>query len=386
MRTRHISEESGFSLAEALVAMTIMTIVMGGVFHAMATAMDATRLVKGVTSMNQGLALSMDAMVRDLTAVGQGLPVGRRIGIPSGGGAQPIIRPGPGQVGACPGVTTFPAMPSLAAVSAGAGKGPAIEGVCTDVITVLMADSSFENVGVAAIAANGTTLTIDDDVNISDANLNDNIRAGDFLMLTKGSNSTLMAVTQVANQVVTFGADDRLRLNQFDTGLVMQGTINQLRAAAPVDTAIPQPDPANPGRTIPGPTVATRIRMVTYYVDTTTTPEHPRLTRILNAGAPNAIGFEAHGLRFSFDLFDGNTNPTAVAMTPADLVNNGPCGVMLPGQTVGNFESQCANKIRKVNVMLAMRSANIDRRLKDYHRNTLFTQVALRNLTFSDQY
>ncbi len=103
MRTRHISEESGFSLAEALVAMTVMTVVMGGVFHAMATAMDATRLVKGVTSMNQGLALSMDAMVRDLTAVGQGLPVGRRIGIPSGGGAQPIIRPGPGQVGACPG-------------------------------------------------------------------------------------------------------------------------------------------------------------------------------------------------------------------------------------------------------------------------------------------
>lgn len=367
--------------------MAVMTVVMAGVFQAMSTAMDATRLVKDVTSMNSTLGTSMDAIVRDLTAVGQGLPVGRRIGIPNGAGAEPIIRPGPGQVGQCPGVTNFPDASSLASLTVGAGLGHAIENVCTDVITVLMADSSFESVGVSAIAADGTTITIDDDWDISDGvTLADNLRAGDFLMLMKGSSSTLLAITEVAGQTVTFGADDRLGLNQFDPGLAMQGTINQLQAAAPVDPVVPQADPVNAGRTIPGPTVATRIRMVTYYVDATTTPTRPRLTRIINAGAQNVIGFDVHGLTFSYDLFDGDTNPTAVRMTNADLVSGGPCGVRLPGQTTSNFESQCANKIRKVNVMLAMRSRGMDRRLKDYQRNTLFTQVALRNLTFTDQY
>jgi hypothetical protein len=73
-------------------------------------------------------------------------------------------------------------------------------------------------------------------------------------------------------------------------------------------------------------------------------------------------------------------------MTAADLVDDGPCGPMADGQSVANYESMCANKIRKVNVMLAMRSRGKSRNLNDFHRNTLFTQVSLRNLTFTDQY
>ena len=387
MSTRHTSSEAGFSLIESIVAMAIMLLVMGGVFSAMSTAMEANNYVKQMTAMNSSLGTSMDAIVRDLLQVGQGLPVGRRIEVPNGPGSNPIRRPGPGLVGQCQGVTNFPVAASIAAVSAGANLGPAVNGVCTDVITVLMADSSFESVGVASIAATGTSLIVDDDVDITGGPaISDDLRAGDLVMLSKGSYTTLLSVSGVVNQTVTFAVNDTLNLNQFDAGLNMQGTINQLRASAPVDPTVPAPDPNNAGRTIPGPTLATRIRMITYYVDTVINARSPRLMRIVGGGVPQAVGFDVHNLTFSYDLFNGDTNPTAVRMLPADLNSGGPCGIRLPTQTPAVFESTCANRIRKVNVMLAMRSETINRRLGDYNRNTLFTQVSLRNLSFQDQY
>jgi hypothetical protein len=57
------------------------------------------------------------------------------------------------------------------------------------------------------------------------------------------------------------------------------------------------------------------------------------------------------------------------------MLGGGACGV-----------SPCSpNQIRKANVVLAIRSA---RRMKEsgYQHNTLFTQVAMRNLSFVDQY
>jgi prepilin-type N-terminal cleavage/methylation domain-containing protein len=387
MSTRHTSSEAGFTLIETIVAMAIMLVVMGGVFSAMTTAMEANTYVKQMTAMNSSLGTSMDAIVRDLLQVGQGLPVGRRIEVPNGPGANPIIRPGPGQVGQCQGVTSFPVASSIAAVSAGANLGPAVNGVCTDVITVLMADSTFESAGVASIADTGASLIVDDDWDISGgATVTDDLRAGDLLMLSKGSYTTLMTVSGVVDQTVTFAVNDTLRLNQFDAGLNMQGTINQLRASAPVDPTVPQVDPNNGARTIPGPTLATRIRMITYYVDTVLNPNSPRLMRIVGGGTPQAVGFDVHGLTFSYDLFNGDTNPVGVRMTPANLASGGPCGIKLASMTDAVFESTCANRIRKVNVMLAMRSENINRRLGDYQRNTLFTQVSLRNLSFQDQY
>jgi prepilin-type N-terminal cleavage/methylation domain-containing protein len=387
MTTRRTAGEAGFSLLEVIVSMAIMLIVMAGVFQAMSTAMEAQDYVKQVTSMNSNLGTAMDAVVRDLLQVGQGLPVGRRIDVPNGAGATPIVRPGPGIVGACPGVTSFPAASSLAAVTSGAGLGPAVNNVCTDVITVLMADAMFESVGVASIVSAGTSLIIDDDVDITGGpTTTDDLRAGDLLMLSKGSFTTLMTVSSVANQTVTFTGGDTLNLNQFDAALNVDGTINQLRAAAPVDPTVPQPDPANNARTIPGPTLATRIRMITYYVDTVINPRSPRLMRIVGGGVPQAVAFNVHGLTFSYDLVNGDTNPTAVRMTPADLVTGGPCGSMVAGQSTDNFQSICANRIRKINVMLALRSETENRRIGDYHRNTLFTQVSLRNLSFQDQW
>jgi hypothetical protein len=182
----------------------------------------------------------------------------------------------------------------------------------------------------------------------------------------------LVAVTGVVGQTITFAPGDALGINQFDAGLVMLGTMNRLRATAPVDDPAPI---VNAGVIQRGKSTVSRIRMITYWVNTTIDPTSPRLLRQINGNAPNAVAFELEAFRITYDLADGVVNPVGARMTPADVAGGGACGV-----------AECSpNQIRKANVVMAIRSA---RRLKQngYQHNTLFTQVAMRNLSFVDQY
>jgi hypothetical protein len=368
-----------------MISMGIMLVVLAGTFTAMSTAMTAEQTASNLTTLNGHLRSAMDLVVRDFLQVGQGLPVGRVIGIPNGPGATAITRPGPTAAGACAGVTPFPIAPTISAVTVGPDLGPPINGQCTDVITTLAHDGVFDNVNVSSLAVNGRSLTVypygpdglngtPDDVNISDAPdaLGDNVRVGDFLEVTKGATSVLVAVTAVAGQTITFNPGDTLGINQFDTGLTMLGTMNQLRATAPVDTAAPV---VTGGLVQPGRSTVSRIRMITYYVNTTADPTSPRLLRRINANAPNAVAFELEAFRISYDIADHVDNPVAVRMDAVDLAPGGDCGL-----------SACSpNQIRKANVVMAIRSA---RKVAQtgYQHNTLFTQVAMRNLAFVDNY
>ena len=152
----------------------------------------------------------------------------------------------------------------------------------------------------------------------------------------------------------------------------MLGTTNQLRAEAPVDPAAPV---VTAGVIQRGPSTASRVRMITYFIDTATDPTSPRLLRQINAGAPNAVAFELEAFRLTYDIADGVVNPATVRMVAADLAAGGACGA-----------SACSpNQIRKANVTLAIRSARRTTEAGFYH-NTLFTQVALRSLSFVDRY
>ena len=179
-------------------------------------------------------------------------------------------------------------------------------------------------------------------------------------MLTKGPNSVLMQVTAVAGQTVTFGggSGDPLGLNQFDAALNVAGTINQLRAQAPVDPAAPVVVNGVQQR---GPTQASRVRMVTYFVDTQTSPGRPRLMRQVGGGAPNAIGLGVQAFRLPYDIADQVNNPTAVRMDAADLGGSGACS-----------PDPCSeNQIRKVNVLLSMTTNDgQSRRAFDHGRQT----------------
>jgi hypothetical protein len=316
----------------------------------------------------------MDLMVRDLLQVGQGLPAGRVVFIPSGPNAQPIRLPGP------PG-TAFDAAGAteLSAVTARPGAGPVVNGRATDVLMTLAVDSAFDEMRLTAFDANGGRIVVglpgccgavtNGLANITDGGPDD-ITPGDLLMLKKSSYSTLVQVTRVVNQQVFFDAGDSLNLNQ---GAGVDGTGADLFASAP--------ETYTNGLS---PTMASRVRMITYYVDATTDPARPRLVRRMNNGDPvvfsnlmgTVVAFDIEGLQITYDLADGVNNPANVRFDAADLDGTGAC----------NPDPCSTNNVRKVNVALSGRSRIPMRGTQQFFRNTLVTQVSLRSLAFVDRY
>ncbi len=377
--------ERGFTLVELLMSIAITTIVLGATMAAMNDAIKATDSAAQITGLNNGLRTAMDIMVRDAIQVGQGMPTGRVIGLANGAGSTPMQLPGPiGSNFQLDGPSFCPPDPNdatpdtvceqISAVVPGPGRGPEItEGQPTDMMTIVAADSAFERVRLTAFAANGSTITVNPAVNITNGGADD-IELGDLIMLSKGSSSSLAQVTAVNGQVVTFGQNDSLNLNQNGAA---SGTLAQLRALAPADTA-----PVAPAVFVN--TEATRIRLISYYLDVATDPRHPRLIRRMNNGHPtdfdNSLGtivaFDIENLQITYDIADGVTNPTNVRMNDADLAGTGACAPRV-----------CSpNQIRKVNIMLSGRSRLPMRTTRQFFHNTLVTQVSLRSLAFVDRY
>jgi prepilin-type N-terminal cleavage/methylation domain-containing protein len=368
--------ERGFTLIELLLSVAITTLIMGATFSAMNDAMRMNDSAIMLTNMNYGLRTGMDIVVRDLLQVGQGLPSGRVIHIPSGAGSAAIRLPGPSGTNYQLANAT-----ELTAVIPGPGLGPVVNGQATDMMITIAADSAFDQRLLTAVAADGTSMTVwNGAANLGGAVITDggpdDVAPGDLMMLTKGSGSALVQVTGVAGQTVTFADGDSLNLNQAGAA---EGTVAVLRATAPADVlANPAPNP--PVVTM----VATRIRMITYYLDVTTDPRRPRLVRRINNGHPTnfdndlgtAVAFDVENLAISYDLADDAGSPANVRMDASDLDGTGAC-----------TPDPCSpNQIRKVNVVLAGRSRLPLRNTRDFLRNTLTTQVSLRSLAFVDRY
>jgi prepilin-type N-terminal cleavage/methylation domain-containing protein len=371
--------QRGFTLVELLVSMAITTVVMGATMTAMTHAINATDSAILLTNMNNGLRTSMDLMVRDLLQVGQGLPGGHVVMLPTGAGVQVIRMPGPpGTAYSLPLGTT-----EISAVMPGPGLGPVIDGVATDIVTTLQVDSSFgdgsgDSVNLTAFDPNGTWVRVDPAINISN-NGPDDIHPGDLIVLQKGTNNCLVEVTRVAAQQIFFDAADAMNLNQ---QAPPNGTCKALYAIAPTDAAL-----------VPGTafvtTEALRVRMITYYIDNVTDPARPRLARRMNVGnAQNAtvydntlgtaVAFDVENLQITYDLADSVTNPANVRMTLADI--NATAG----GRCLPNPCSR--NNIRKVNILMSGRSRIAARSTRQFLRNRLQTQVSLRSLAFVDRY
>jgi prepilin-type N-terminal cleavage/methylation domain-containing protein len=371
-RTEHPGAgNAGFSLVELMVAMVLVLIIMGGALTGLTNAYRSNESAKAVTGVNNNLRIGIDVMVRDLIQVGQGLPTGRTVQVPSFTGALQIQRPHP-EGSAC---TTFPVGPSIPAVTAGPGCGPTIEGVATDMVTTIAVDSVLDAVPVQSFAAAAHTATVSTpaqstsgkDISVGTA---DDIRVGDLLMFTKGSMSALVYVTDVdGNQTVTFATGDPMNLNQFHAPPDDAGTVDDLATAAPVTAQS---------------TLVSRIRMISYYLDNTIDPAAPRLMRHMGWGNPAAavnrrggtVAFSIETLQFSYDVRDGATNPARVRMVAADLTTTGDCA-----------PNACApTQIRKVNILMAGRSADVSPVTRRFYRNALNTQVSLRSLALRDKY
>jgi prepilin-type N-terminal cleavage/methylation domain-containing protein len=337
---RHFRSRAGFTLPELLIAMSLVLVVSGGALSAFSYALRASDLVTQKLEMNDQMRIALDLMVRDFIQVGQGLPATKVITLPAGGPTTPVRRPSPpGQNYVFPAGTT-----QLNAVTAGEGLGPVVDGVATDMITLVYADNlpcttaactdPFAPVNTT-VTGGGLNVVVEAGRPI--ANVRDGIRAGDLMMFVSGGSAMQLVTTTPTNQTLVFGTNDPMNLNQRNADT---GTILDLTGTTPV---------------------MTRIRMITYYLQTDANGP-PRLIRRINMNEGRIVALGIDNLQFTYDLVDGAANPTDVA-NPAT-----------------------PNQIRKVNIVLGVRSQERSPQTGDFFRSSMATQVSFRSLALVDRY
>jgi type II secretory pathway pseudopilin PulG len=357
--TRRLTSSAGYSLVELVVAMGILTAIMGLTMGGMANIARGNQTVLQMASLNNALRSGIDLIVRDMLQVGSGLPSGHTVTIPNGANSVPVKLPGP------PGTAFTTTDSFLPAVIPRPGTGPTISGVATDVLTVLMADNTFTNVALSAV----NTSYVDVAAGPNIATGPDRVSTGQLMMISKGSFTTLVQVTNVntGTRRLTFADGDSLSLNQ---SAAASGNLASLNAQAPVNSA--------------AATNITRVRMITYYLDATIDAQHPRLVRRINNGDPatfnnnlgTAVAMDIENLFLTYDISNGTNNPGNVRMVAADLGTGGACAPV----------ACAATQIRKINIGLTGRSRVSVQAGMPLLRNTLQSEVALRGMAFVDRY
>ncbi len=331
--------EKGFSLAESMIAMVIMLVLTAATMSAFHDALGLHEKSSIIADLEQNLRAGMNFLGQDFINAGGGIPTGG-LPIPSGAGAAPVNRPSP------PGRSyTFAPAVTVSAVNPGAGLGPAGNGRATDIVNILYADNLLllNQTPLDSIAADGSSARVNAGTPIT--NISNPISPGDLIAFSNALGNTLQYVSRVDGQTIYFDAGDPVHLNQ---PAAPQGSISQLKSAG-----------------VFPPTTATRVWMITYYLDTTTDPAMPRLIRRVNYRTGAAVALVLEDMQLSYDLVDGVTNPTNIK-TP--VAPNSP------------------NQIRKASIFLAGRSSLKIRNTDEYLRHNLTTQVSLRSLSFIDRY
>ena len=333
------SSEAGFSLMELMITTFLTLIVLASALGALDDGLMMQETAGLSSEMNHNLRSAMNEMTRDFLQAGQGIPTGG-VPVPNGAGTTAIARPGPGSL-------TFPAGTQvLPAVATGNALGPIVLGLSTDLVSVLYADTTLDLdvTPLAGIAGNGSTMTVDAGTDITQPG--NALATGDLIMFANAFGHAVQMITSVSGgQTVTFAASDSMNVNQRSAPA---GSIMQLQDG-------PSSFP---------PTTATRIRMITYYIDDSVAGS-PRLMKAINNGTPRPIAMEIEGLQLTYDIVDGFTNPSAV-----------------DEPVPPNSESQ----IRKANIALVARSYKAHRVTGQFQRQMLTSQVSLRSLSFFDRY
>lgn len=333
---RTAGSQRGFSLVELMVSSVVMMIVLAGAMTSFSQAIRAHETVTLLADSNQALRSGTIYIVRDLLQAGWGgIPIGG-VPIPNGGTAEPVARPSP------PGLSYQfrDDLGVIPAVMPGAGLGPDVSGAPTDMVTMLYVDNNTPiNLTDVTMSDDGTVMTVPSTTSITEPE--NGIQKGDFIMFSNAFGFALQEVTKTNGQTVYFENTDISNLNQ---PTVNAGSIKPLKGG---------------GSSFP-PIAATRIKMITYFLDKTTDPDAPRLVRQENFRYPRAMD----DLQLTYDLVDGVTNPTNVE----DPTSPGP------------------NQIRKVNLEVGVRSEELAPQSRKYARNRVKTQISLRSLAFVNRY
>jgi Tfp pilus assembly protein PilW len=341
-------DQRGFTLIEFMIASLLTMAILAATFTVMNSVFVANTSVQQILGVQQNLRVGMNAITRDITMTGTGLP-DSGIQIPNGSGATQLVRPG---LGLTCGVSTTGCLPTpnnvIAIISPGKGVGPTVNGVGTDAVTIAMIDQTSPTWVVSSISTDGTVVNFTQ--NVRDAGTTQ-LFVKDLLLFNNANGSAFGCVTTVVSTTsgqAQFKTGDALNINQ---PLAQYGTMT-----------VSLQNPASNPVTYP-PTTATRVTLISYFLDNSS-PQNPKLMRSVNANTPQVMVEGIENLQFSFDLFDF-TNST-------DTSNVG---------TTAN-----PNQIRSVRVALSGHSPDKLKRTNDYAHFGLVSKINVRNATFRNRY
>jgi prepilin-type N-terminal cleavage/methylation domain-containing protein len=386
-----MKKQAGFTMVEFMVAMGITLVIFAAAVGAITSTMRSNQNVALTADLNDNLRASLNLVRQDIVLAGEGIPAGG-VSIPTGPGIT-INRPGPFAL-------RFQ-QPFLPALSLGTGLGATVPilvragvaptgGAPSDVITLIYQDNTWDNnpadnkqtaldsapitrAAVGATPACAGNITGPGDAVTFDANCVDMSKArvpvqpGDLFMFSNINGTALQTVTSINGQVVNFASNpgvDKFGLNQ--TGAA-QGTITQIQDKVPLPPNSPPNTPIQYTGNYP-PTTATRIWMISYYLDTITDPQHVRLARQVNFNPAQPVAEIIEGLQLTYNFVDTNVPPTIYANSTT-----------VP---VGLTE----NSIRSVNLFLSARANAPSGPNSAYIRDNMKTQISVRSLAFFNKY
>jgi prepilin-type N-terminal cleavage/methylation domain-containing protein len=403
---RNFSREDGFTITEMMVATAVVLMVLAGALTTFKNALAINDSAGQLADANQNLRAGTNQLVRDLLMAGRIIGAAG-ISLPTGAGIT-YKRPGPVNLNfdmLADGDSTL----QLPSISTGYQLGPMINGTKTDIITIMTVDEFMPVITTPPAAGGPGTATATEGTISADgtnvqlaanslwlsavaakANDTPTIKVGDLVLYVGSNGNAIQTVTSVDATHIYFAQGDFFRFNQPNATVGQNRPLAWIKepiaAAAPVGQAWQVNAPAAvPPTFSTTPVTLFKALMITYYVDNTTRPGTPRLTRVVNncpasdptcalpasaQFAPQALAGVVEDLDLTFDLYDGVVNPTRVTGLP--YVLNG----------VTYTESQ----IRKVNVHVGVRSELISRPMQDYVRNHITTSVNVRSLAAVDKY
>ena len=355
MNMRKQNTQTGFSLLELMVAMTIGLIVLGAATSLFRTGMNATFLVAQRAETQQNMRAAIDMINKDIGLAGAGITGGVQLPLGGGGGSSKY---GCDQGGTCYVVAhTYPATNYLYGIVPGFSNGvqggavvpsapaPAIN----DSITVVYCDYNFPlfNYNVTAVTAAGDQITVAPNPLVVPApvaiNSPGGIQVGDLILLSNNLGSAVGEVTGLTATTISFANLDPLNINQSGA------TTNNIKAIA---------GGAN--------TSVYRLFAVTYYLTVPAGGQLPRLMRQVNGLTPVPVADNIINLQFSFDVY--NTTTSALDSNQANPIGAG----------------ESPNLIQKVNIVVMGQSitATGDRAQSMY----LATSVSARDMAFKNRY
>ncbi len=337
VKNNRASSYRGFSLVEALVAMSLSLLVMASVLELFRQSINMSEAATQRTELQQNVRAALNLMAQDLNIAGTGFPMGG-ITLPNGDNS---VAPRFGCDSSGCQVQQNARNNWLYAITPGDGLGPTINGAATDVVTLVYRGPTlaFEQNTLAGISNDGTEIQTNGSTS--------GLLVGDVLILSNANGAAAAVVSGIDTPRIELAANDPFRFNQ---PVAASGNVLAL---------------SSPPGTFPN-TTAYRVYVIRYYIDVATF----RLMRQVNTQTPFPVAEDVENLQITYDTFN---NATMAATSNLDDI--------LPTTTAG-----LPNQIRKVNISLGVRGTSQRYYNLKLDHFTARTSVSVRNLAFRDRY